>query len=167
MDQKYIDYFLKRKVSIGGLDTIEISHPDFSQIYYLTRNHLKGFSAVIEDGTTKTFQYCPMKIAKSSIKDDLDVSIEITLGDVGDYLSKEIENVENADSFLIVPTLIYRVYRSDDLTQPLYDPIVLDVTQVAYNREGSVITATAPSLNVVGTGEKYDLNRFKMLRGVT
>lgn len=166
MDQKYIDFFLKRKVSVGGLDTIELSHPNFSQVYYLTRNHLKGFVANIDENTQVTFNYCPMRISKSAIKDDLDASVEINLGDVGQYLAKEIQNVEAVNGFEIMPTLIYRVYRSDDLSRPLYEPIVLEVDDVKYTREGSLITAKAPSLNVVGTGEKYDLKRFKMLKGV-
>lgn len=166
MEQRYIDFFLKRKSNIGGLDTIELSHPSFTQTHYLVRNHLKGFVGTISEGVDVEFKYCPMSFAKSSVKDDLDSSIEINLGDVGQYVNTELRNIERDNSYDVLPTLIYRVYRSDDLTRPLFPAIIMEVEDITYTHEGSLITAKSQSLNVVGTGEKYDLNRFKMLRGV-
>ena len=69
------------------------------------------------------------------------------------------------DGFSEKPRVVYRTYRSDDLTRPLFGPIVLEVDSFAFNREGSTFTAKAPSLNINKTGELYRLERFPMLRG--
>lgn len=166
MDQAKVDYFLKSPSKVGQLDTIELSHPSFSKTYFMVRNHLKGFTARLENGVNTFFEYVPMQIGKGSVKDDLDQTIDITIGDVGDIITLEIEKIELSQSYDIKPTLIYRTYRSDDFTRPLFGPVQLQVTDLQLTEEGCSFQAKAESLNVVKTGELYDLDRFKPLRGV-
>lgn len=166
MDQKYIDYFLKTDSNVGQLDTLEISHPSFTQTYFLVRNHLKGFTATLEDGRTVNFQYVPMQIGKSSVKDDLDQTIDITLGDVGELIGSEIDNVERDNTYSIKPVVTYRTFQSNILNKPLFGPFKLKVTDFQFTKSGCSFQAKADSLNVVKTGELYDLVRFPMLRGV-
>lgn len=168
INQRYIDYFLKARSDVGQLDTIQLSHPNFTKDYYLVRNHLKGFTATLEDGVTlKFFEYVPMQIGKGSVKDDLDQTIDITLGDVREILSMELQNVKANNGFSIKPTLVYRTYRTDDLSRPLFGPVILEVADFQFTKKGASFQAKAPSLNVVKTGELYTLERFKMLRGCT
>jgi len=74
--------------------------------------------------------------------------------------------VRAAGTFLIKPTVKFRVYRSDDLTAPIYGPFLYDIPAVVLTREGTSFAASAQSLNVVTTGEYYTTDRFPMLRGM-
>ena len=161
----YAEFFLKSKSSVVQLETLEISHPDFTKIYRIVRNAVEGVTLTLETGATATFQYYPLGIENAAVRDDLDQALKINLGDLGEVLPKELDEVTSNDGFGIKPTVIYRTYRSDDLSRPLFGPVLLEVSSFAFNREGSTFEAKAPSLNVNKTGEVYKLDRFPMLRG--
>lgn len=165
MEQKYIDFFLNCSIEVSQIETVEISHPSFTETRYLVRNSLKPFTAKDESGVTKTFQYAPMQINASTVKDNMDASIEINLGDVGTIIGVEVERMENDDTFDIEPKLVYRLYRSDDKNSPMLIS-KLDVTDLVMTKDGCKITASAPKFNVNKTGERYTISRFPMLRGV-
>lgn len=164
MEQKYIDFFLNSSLNVSGVETMELSHPSFSQVFYLVRNSIKGFTAKDENGVTKTYQYVPMKINSSEVKDNMDASIEIDLGDVGTIIPQELELVRLANTYGIEPDLTYRLYRSDDTTSPMLTS-KLKVRDIVFNKSGCKITAKAPQFNVNKTGERYTIARFPMLRG--
>jgi hypothetical protein len=63
------------------------------------------------------------------------------------------------------PTVTYRTYRSDDLSAPMFGPVVMEIQAIAMTRQGSSFEAKAPSLNVSRTGETYTIDRFPGLRG--
>lgn len=161
----YAEFFLNSKSSVVQLETLEISHPDFTKVYRIVRNAVEGVSVFLEDGNSATFDYYPLQIENAGIRDDLDQAIKINLGDLGDVLPKELDEVSSNNGFGIKPIVIYRTYRSDDLSRPLFGPVTLEVSSFAFNREGSTFEAKAPSLNISKTGETYKLDRFKMLRG--
>lgn len=161
----YAEFFLNSRSSVVQLELMEISHPNFTKVYRVVRNAVKGITVTLETGASATFDYYPMRIENNGSKDDLDQSFTITLGDLGEVLPKELDSVASADGFSVKPVVIYRTYRSDDLTLPLFGPVVLEVESFAFNREGSTFTAKAPSLNINKTGELYKLERFPMLRG--
>ena len=161
----YAEFFLKSKSSVVQLETLEISHPDFTKIYRVVRNAVQGLTAVLENGSSVAFDYYPLAIENAGVRDDLDQAITVNLGDLGEVLPKELDEVSSNEGFGIKPTVVYRTYRSDDLTRPLFGPVTLEVTSFAFNREGSTFEAKAPSLNVNKTGELYKLDRFPMLRG--
>lgn len=161
----YSEFFLNSSSSIVQLELIEIQHPNFTKIYRVVRNAVRGITVTLETGTEAKFDYYPLRIENNGSKDDLDQSFTITLGDLGEVLPKELDSVASAQGFDVKPVVIYRTYRSDDLSRPLFGPVMLEVESFAFNREGSTFTAKAPSLNVNKTGELYKLERFPMLRG--
>ena len=161
----YAEFFLKSKSSVVQLETLEISHPDFTKVYRIVRNAVQGVSVTLENGSPASFDYYPLKIENAGIRNDLDQSITINLGDLGEVLPKELDEVSSNNGFSTKPTVVYRTYRSDDLSRPLFGPVVLEVTTFAFNREGSSFEAKAPSLNIAKTGEVYKIDRFPMLRG--
>lgn len=161
----YAEFFLKSKSSVVQLETLEISHPDFTKVYRIVRNAVQGVSVTLENGSSASFDYYPLKIENAGIRNDLDQSITINLGDLGEVLPKELDEVSSNNGFSTKPTVVYRTYRSDDLSRPLFGPVVLEVTTFAFNREGSSFEAKAPSLNITKTGEVYKIDRFPMLRG--
>lgn len=161
----YAEFFLNSKSSVIQLETIEISHPNFTKVYRIVRNSVNGIEVTLESNETVTFDYYPLSIENSGVRDDLDQSIRINLGDLGEVLPKELDEVSSNDGFGIRPTVVYRTYRSDDLTKPLFGPVLLEIVNFAFNREGSTFEAKAPSLNINKTGEFYKIERFPMLRG--
>lgn len=161
----YSEFFLSSRSSVVQLELIEISHPNFTKVYRVVRNAVNGVTVTLETGSPTTFDYYPLKIENTGSRDDLDQSFTFTLGDLGEVLPKELDAVASGDGFGSKPTVLYRTYRSDDLTKPLFGPVLLEVESFAFKREGSTFSAKAPSLNVNKTGERYELERFPMLRG--
>jgi len=162
---RYSEFFLRSQSHIIQYETIELSHPNFSQVYRVVRNCADGLTATLETGSTVSFIYRPILIRDRGLRDDLDQAMEISFGDVGTILPTELDRVREADNFDVKPTLLYRTYRSDDLTYPLFGPMRLEVHNLAFNEECCTISARAPLLNVNKTGEIYQFERFPMLRG--
>lgn len=161
----YTEFFLNSDSNVVQLELLEISHSDFTQVYRIVRNACQGVTVTLETAEVATFTYYPLKIENSGNKDDLDQSFTISLGDLGEVLPTEFDRVAIGGGFIEKPALLYRTYRSDDLTTPLFGPIVLEIESFAFNREGVTFVAKAPSLNINKTGETYSLERFPMLRG--
>lgn len=161
----YSEFFLNSKSSIVQLETFEISHSAFTRTYYIVRNMVSGVTVTLEDLTTQFFQYYPAAIVPVGSNDDLEQSLKISLGDLGEVLPTELDAVQAADAFREKPAVKYRTYRSDELTSILYGPLILEVKNFAFNKEGATFEAKAPSLNIHRTGEIYQFDRFPMLRG--
>lgn len=161
----YAEYFLNSRSSVIEYETVQISHPNFTQTYRIVRNAVAGLTAITEESVSRTFQYYPLKISASGARDNLDCSLTFQLGDLGEVLPLEMDAIDAASGWDTKPTVIYRTFRSDDLTAPLYGPITLEVVDFSFKREGCQFEARAPWLNLVRTGEIYDLDRFPMLRG--
>lgn len=166
MSSPYATFFLSSPRSAVELDLLEISHPSFSKTYYIVRNAIGGITVTHEDATVRAYEYYPLSITRSGAIDDLDSSLSISLGDLGELVSSEIDLVRAAGTFLVKPTLKYRIYRSDDLTAPIYGPFLYQIPNVAITRDGSAISAVAQALNVTTTGEYYTTVRFPSLRGM-
>lgn len=162
----YSEFFLSSRSSVVQLELIEVSHPSFSQDYRVVRNAVNGVTVTLETLAEATFDYYPLRITSQGARDDLDQAFRIDLGDLGEVLPKELDAVAEADTFSTKPTVVYRTYRSDDLTKPLFGPLRLEVDTFSFKAEGSSFVARAPRLNDTGTGERYSLDRFPMLRGL-
>ncbi len=161
---EYAEFFLNSKSSVVQLELLEVSHPNFTQTYRIVRNAVQGVSVTLETSESAFFSYYPLQIEMGSTRDNMDQLINFNLGDLGEVLPKEFDEVRRLDGFAVKPTVKYRTYRSDDLTSPMLGPIVLEVETFAFNREGASFEAKAPSLNVTRTGELYKFDRFPMLR---
>lgn len=161
----YVGFFLNSKSTIVQFETMELSHPSFSKVYRLVRNNVNGLTATLETASVVTFDYCPMRITRESLQDDLDYSIGIELGDLGEIVPVELDSVASDDNFSVKPIIKYRLYRSDDLSAPMFGPIVLEVSEFSFIKTGCKFNAHAPLLNLARTGEVYSLDRFSMLRG--
>jgi hypothetical protein len=163
--QAFYEYFLNSPSTVVMLELLEISHPNFTQTYYIVRNATKGVTVTLENLAVQLFDYYPLRITPLSASDDLDQALRIDLGDIGEVFPQELDAIATARGFDTKPTVIYRTYRSDDLAAPLYGPWTLEVSSFSFNQDGVSFEAKAPSLNVAGTGQIYTLNRFPMMRG--
>lgn len=161
----YVAYFLSSKSSVVYLETLEISHPSFSRTYWVVRNAVGGITATLETAVEQAFEYYPLRIRPIGASDDLDQTLRVDLGDLGEIIPQEIDAIREAGTMGIKPTVKYRAWRSDDLAAPLVGPLVLEIAELSSNQEGSSFEAKAASLNVNRTGELYRIERFPMLRG--
>lgn len=173
MAADYAGFFLNSKSTVVQLETVEISHPNFTQVYYCVRNgNRAGMDLTLETGGVRHFDYYPMKITSNGSRDDLDYGLSISFGDLGEVIPKELDAVSIVDpddmtqGFAVKPIIRYRTYRSDILTEPLFGPIELEVVTFSFTKEGATFDATAPKLNLSSTGEVYSIDRFPMLRGL-
>lgn len=166
MPSSAVTYFLNSRSDVVSLETIEISHPSFTKVYRLVRNKTDGLTATLEDGVTQaTFDWYPLRITELGDQLDLDTGIRIDFGDLGEVVPLELDEIAKADTLHIKPTVIYRAWRSDDLSAPLIGPLVFEAPAFSFAKEGASFEATAPYTNRTRTGEIYNLTRFFMLRG--
>lgn len=162
----YSEYFLNSFASVVQLELLELSHPNFTQTFYVVRNNTAGVTVTHEDESEHEYQYVPMQLSLSGPREDLDVILNVQLGDLGEIIPTQIDSVRENDGFDTLPTVIYRTYRSDDLSTPLYGPIYLYIKKFALTGKGALFEAKARSLNVNRTGERYSIARFSMLKGL-
>jgi hypothetical protein len=162
----YAQFFFSSFSAVVELDTIELSHPNLSQVYRFVRNNANGITATLETGAAVDFAYYPLTITRQGSNTDLDQKLQINLGDLGEMLPTELDAIAAANNFVTKPVVIFRSYRSDNLTAPLYGPIQFNADNIAFNQTGATISANAPQLNTAETGELYTVDRFPMLNGL-
>jgi len=164
------EFFLNSNSNIVQYETIQIHHPNFSQQYWIVRNNTAGLTARLEPdypgySTLITFTYYPLRISLNETRDNLDYGLTVEMGDLGEILPLEVENISQADGFATKPTFQYRTFRSDDLEQPLFGPIFLEIENFTFDKLGVTFDVVAPKFNRRGTGLLYRIIDIPMLRG--
>lgn len=166
MSDDLASYFLDSTMDIVQLELLEFSHPNFSQTYRIVRNAREGVTVDLSpEELGVQFDFYPTQVSTINSSDDLDSSLSIQFGDLGEVLPDEMDNLARRMGFLTKPTIRYWVYRSDDLTQPIFGPVLLEAGSMDFGADGAQFNAEAPQLNINKTGEIYKLERFPMLRG--
>jgi hypothetical protein len=165
LSDDYIRFFLESKATVVQFETIEISHPAFSRVYRAVRNHSSGLTAKLETGEQVFFEYYPLRIQQNNTEDNLDYTLKLHFGDLGDVLPTELDRVQAADGFRTKPVFKYRIFRSDYLEGPMFGPVILEIVDFGFNKEGATFDAKAPMLNLHRTGAVFSISRFPMLRG--
>lgn len=160
MTQLEIDFYLSASSNVTELETLEISHPSFSRVFRLTHSDALGFNATLETDEEVFFEYLPMSIRGSSLTTDLDYGVSVSIGDLGTMIQQELDRVDAAETWDIYPKVVYRMYRSDHLEEPMHGPIELQIMNYTYNNDGFAFDAQAPDVKSPGTGELYTLERF-------
>lgn len=165
MPNAALTFFLSARGDVVNIETLEISHSAFSQSYLRNRNVRDGVDVLLENGQPASFAYYPMNITEMSDQADLDTGLRIDFGDLGEVLPRELSRVRAADATSEKVKIVYRTYRSDDLTAPLVGPLRLQATTFSFRREGASFEASAPYVNKNKTGQTYNLTRFFTVRG--
>lgn len=160
------DYFLRGDPDDIRLALVEVSHPSFRYTYRYVQNHASGVTVTHENGERRSYQYSPITIKKSKSDNDLDQSITIGVGDLGELLPADIDRLRNSQQYSQVrPVLNYREYLLSDLSKPVLSVLGLEVTDWQPNKDGSVFVCKARELNLTKTGTVYTLDKFPTLRG--
>lgn len=165
---QYADYFLNTAATIARLQLLEISHSSFSTVFRVVRNMSDGVTVTHESppGGSFFYQYLPLEVSTLGISNDLDQAIRVSFGDLGQILPIELDQVVFENTTEEKPVVVYREYRSDDLTAPLFGPASLEIDTITSDENGSSFEAKAIEVNLNRTGELYEISRFPMLRGL-
>lgn len=158
------DYFLNSSSATVRLETLEISHPAFSKVYYVVKNAQDGITATIEGGAQKTFEYYPFEITKNNESGDMDQTYTVNFGDLGSVLPYELDRVDALGLIDSKVNVIYRQHVSDDLTQQLGNAISLKSRQFNFSQDGCQFILEARNIKDGKIGDIYTLNRFPTLR---
>lgn len=145
------------------IECIEIKHSLWATPLRYVTNMADGVS-VGHDSSYFNYEYVPLQIDKGSSSDDLDQSLSITIGDLGDIVPDLIDQILDAGS-TERPQVTYRAYSSLDLSQPILVIDHLEVTDQSSDYQGTTFNAEAPKLNAVGTGLLFTKANFPTLIG--
>ncbi|MHA3048649.1 DUF1833 family protein [Acinetobacter sp. ANC 4639] len=145
------------------IECIEIKHSLWATPLHYVTNMADGVS-VGHDSSYFNYEYVPLQIDKGSSSDDLDQSLSITIGDLGEIVPDLIDQILDAGS-TERPQVTYRAYSSLDLSQPILVIDNLEVTDQSSDYQGTTFNAEAPKLNAVGTGLLFTKANFPTLIG--
>ena len=165
---KLEEFFLKGRKDVVYVETLEATHSSFSQPLRVVRNVTTGWSAKLHDNDTArvNFEYFPVKIEVGDSKTDLDQSLSITIGDLGEVLPQELQRAFENDEMFEKPIIKYRCYASNDPDHVLFGPIKLQVESFTFNEQGTSFQAKAPNVDGAKTGEVYSTVRFPFLKSL-
>lgn len=167
MATDYEKFFLNSRSNVIYYECIEIAHPDFTETYRIVRNSTSGLSVQHEDPPNKyIYTYYPMKITSLGSLEDLDFGFTCSIGDLDGNLQRELDRINENDGFLTKPSFTLRGYRGDQLDTPLIGPFVLQVNEIAWNKDGAEFDATASLQNVRSSGRRYNIREWPQMKGL-
>jgi hypothetical protein len=148
--------------SIHIIQTLEISHSAMTQTYYLSREPYE-FEITTESGV-RTVQPVNLVIKLAGDEGHLDQNFDIRIStvDIEDEFREQLDLIP-------IDTLekircVYREYLSDDLTDMVAGPVVLQVETIICEIGVAAISAVYPRYNSTRTGESYVPRDVPMLR---
>ena len=158
----YTAFFLNNSGGVVQLECLEISHPSFTKVFRYTRNDEDG----VQIGNN-FYQYQPMSIKRTTVTNDLDQKLQVTLADMEDELMDAIKNIRNSAYPRIKPKINFKIYRDDDLSAPMVEMQTLEAPTISKDSTGLVtFDAQAPELNSVKTGKLYTFEDYPLLKGI-
>lgn len=157
----YVNFLNSNPENDQLFECLIIAHSLFTKTYNLVFDS-KEFTANSPDGIETTFAPANIRSTNAANNNDLDQLATFTIEDLDNILDDELDrlplgNTEN-------PVATYCIY-----TKSFDDPadfVVYDVNSVPQKAGAFTLSCGAPKLNVNETGEKFDFDRFPMLRGL-
>jgi hypothetical protein len=165
------DYHLDSAPSVALLETIEATHSAWPESLRIVTNHADGFYARNELGQFTHYQFAPLLVNKGSVSDDLDQSLNITLGDLGEVLSPLIKQIRDVESDEM-PKVTYRAYAYDVASMSLVKETPIDmiknlpVQTMSRDHQATTFEARTSSKNAVVTGRTFNPNDYQDLKGL-
>ena len=163
-------FYLDHEPEFVLLETCQISHPSWDESFNIVTNHDDGIVATLEDDSVVEFKYVPAKIIKGSAADDLDQSIQLVVGDLGEIIPNLIQKIREANS-LEKPSVTYRSYAYDASANQFINNKPIEIIKGLYistssrDRNSTSIDASTPSKNQVRVGRLYDFENYPDLKG--
>lgn len=163
--EKEMNFWLMGRHDDVRLECIEIKHPSFSRDYRFVRNHADGVRVRHEDGVYRDYDYLPLTVKAARAASDLQQSLTIGIGDVGEVMPMEIDRLRRGTHRTVRPTVNYRVYLSSDVANPMSSVRGLEVTDNQPQKQGAVFVCKARELNKTDTSVIFTPNLFRSLAG--
>lgn len=154
------DIHLDCSPSIVPLETLEVRHSVWPEPIRIVTNHGDGVDALLESGEMAHFDFAPLLLDFGTTSDDLDQSINVTLGDLGEIIPPLTKKIRESESDEL-PEVIYRRYAFDassmtfakaesiNRTKGLY------VEQVNRDHQASTFEAKTPGKNSIACLRTY------------
>lgn len=156
-------FHLDATPSAAMLELIEISHPLWSKPLRYVTNHADGVTVKHEDGLVYHYEFMPVQINKGANSDDLDQTLKITVGDLGQVVPQLLKIIREADNFER-PSVVYRAYSSNNLDSPLQVVEGYEVEDRSTDHQATTFNAATKRANSTGTGMFYTVDEFPSLR---
>lgn len=162
IEQRLRVFLASAPARIRQIQVLEIWHSAISQRYFLWREPYDGMVHTAEHGWVAV-RPLNMQIVLSGTEANLDQQFDISIDtvDENDEFRTELDRVPIDTQERI--SVVYREYLSDDLEEPLAIAF-LQTETIAYKKGAATITAVAPRLNAMRTGELYEPRVVPMLR---
>lgn len=165
------DLHLDSSPSIATLETLEVTHSLWPTPIRIVTNHADGVDAMLETGEIVHFEFAPLLINKGTTSDDLDQSLNITLGDLGEIVPPLIRQIRASDSDEY-PQVIYRAYAFDTASMTFAKDKPIDINkglfveQMSRDHQATTFDAKTPDKNTVKTGRPYSPDYYTDLQGL-
>lgn len=156
-------FHLDATPSVVMLELIEISHPLWPQPLRYVTNHADGVTVRHEDGLVYSYEFMPVQINKGANSDDLDQTLSITVGDLGQVVPQLLKIIRDANNFER-PSVVYRAYSSNHLDSPLQVVKGYEVEDRATDHQATTFNAATKRANSTGTGMFYTVDNFPSLK---
>ena len=157
-------FHLDASPSAAMLELIEISHPLWPQPLRYVTNHADGVTVKHEDGLVYHYEFMPVQINKGATSDDLDQTLSITVGDLGQVVPQLLKIIRDANNFER-PNVVYRAYASNNLNTPLQVVKGYEVEDRTTDHQASTFNAATKRANSTGSGLFYTVDEFPSLKG--
>lgn len=165
------DFHLDSATSVVLLETLEISHSLWPDPIRIVTNHPDGISVTLENGQPATFEFIPLMIKRGNTSDDLDQTLNITVGDLGEVVPPLIQKIREASSDE-KPQVIYRSFAFDAASMVLTKPTPIEIIRGLYvakmnqDHQATTFEAATSGKNSVKTGRTYNFEEYPDLRGL-
>lgn len=165
------DFHLDSATSVVLLETLEISHSLWPDPIRLVTNHPDGISVTLENGQSATFDFIPLMIQRGNTSDDLDQTLNITVGDLGEVVPPLIQKIRVASSDE-KPQVIYRSFAFDAASMVLTKPTPIEIIRGLYvakmnqDHQATTFESATSGKNSVKTGRTYNFEEYPDLRGL-
>ena len=147
--------------TIHSIQTLEISHPAITT-WHLWKEPFVGTTTVAGVPRTMVPANFEEKLAGSPGHLDQVFNIRLGIVDIEDQFHESLDLIPiDTQEYIKV---LYRVFLSDDLTDP-QATATLQAESVSWANGAASISAVSPRLNSQRTGELYDMRNCPMLRG--
>ena len=165
------DFHLDSVSSVVLLETLEIIHSLWPAPIRIVTNHPDGVAVTLENGQPAIFEFIPLMIQRGNTSDDLDQTLNITVGDLGEIVPPLIQKIRDASSDE-KPQVIYRSFAFDAASMVLtkQTPIEiirgLSVAKMNQDYQATTFEAATSGKNSVKTGRTYNFEDYPDLRGL-
>ena len=165
------DFHLDSVSSVVLLETLEISHSLWPTPIRIVTNHPDGVAVTLENNQQAFFEFIPLMIQRGNTSDDLDQTLNITVGDLGEIVPPLIQKIRDASSDE-KPQVIYRSFAFDAASMVLtkQTPIEiirgLSVAKMNQDYQATTFEAATSGKNSVKTGRTYNFKDYPDLRGL-